>query len=110
MPQSWRTRRSTPKVLTTSCPQQHQSIRKADLASCVQRDLIWNKCKRDCDVKVTAISRFLQCERGTHTVTPLNSGTNRFVHSLVGWALAVLLLAVCGQLNAQTSKGTLAGE
>ena len=38
------------------------------------------------------------------------SGTSRFLRSLIGWALAAVLLAVCGQLNAQTSKGTLAGE
>jgi len=40
----------------------------------------------------------------------LNSGTSRFVRSPIGWVLAVVLLAVWGQLNAQTSKGTLAGE
>ena len=41
--------------------------------------------------------------------TPI-SGTSRFLRSLIGWALAAVLLAVCGELNAQTSKGTLAGE
>jgi Carboxypeptidase regulatory-like domain/TonB-dependent Receptor Plug Domain len=39
-----------------------------------------------------------------------NSGTLRSLRSLIGWASALALLAVCVQLNAQTSKGTLAGE
>jgi hypothetical protein len=43
-------------------------------------------------------------------VIHLNSGTGRFVHSIIGSALAAILFFICGQLNAQTSKGTLAGE
>ena len=43
-------------------------------------------------------------------MTILSSCTSRFVHSLIGWAFAVVLFAAGGQLFAQTSKGTLAGE
>src|SRR3984957_8252596 len=43
-------------------------------------------------------------------MTILNSGTSRFLRSLIGWALAVGLFAAWGTLHAQNRKGALAGE
>src|SRR3984885_3598548 len=54
----------TPKVLTTSYPHLPQSVREPDLANCVQQDVVQNKCKRDCDVKVAASFRFILVKEG----------------------------------------------
>jgi hypothetical protein len=51
-------------------PRLPQSIEERCLANCVQQDLVRNKCKRDCDVKVTARSRFFSVKEGPFSDYP----------------------------------------